>query len=186
MKRLLMTALALACVPPARAESARNDAALNAFGAALAEDADGLLAAEPRPGSAASAMGMRAGDRVWRVDRSAARTRAEAASARRCAAGEARESLVVRRGLETAALSGEPASAPEDFTRGPGELTARELALADARSIRDAARARDDVAEAAPLDWTLRADQAVWVRFPAGLSAALAVGDVVQAEASGP
>jgi hypothetical protein len=162
----------------------RDDAALGGFGAVLCEDADGLLAAEPRPGSAAAALGLRAGDRAWRVDRAAPRTRAEAAGARRSEAPEARESLVIRRGLETAALQGESAASPADFTRGATDLSARERALGDARAARDAAQARDAVAESAPLDWTLRADQAVWVRFPGGLPADLTAGAVVEAEAA--
>ncbi len=169
---------------PAPAVAPRDDAALAAFGLSVSEDADGLLAAEPRPGSPAAAMGARAGDRVWRVDRAAPRNRMEAAAARRAEAPEARESLVVRRGLETVALSGTPAVPPVDLARGAGDLTARERALAEARAGRDAAAAGDAVAEAAPLDWDLRADQAVWVRFPGGLPGELSAGDVVQAVAA--
>src|SRR5262249_42480907 len=57
-------------------------------------------------------------------------------------------------------------------------------ALAAARAARDASRAKDAVAEAAPLEWTLRADQSFWVRFPGGLPAGLLRDDVVQAEAA--
>jgi hypothetical protein len=56
--------------------------------------------------------------------------------------------------------------------------------LAAARASRDDGAARDAVAEAAPLDWTLRADQAFWVRFPGGLPAGLKKGDEVAAEAA--
>ncbi|HEX4049112.1 MAG TPA: PDZ domain-containing protein, partial [Elusimicrobiota bacterium] len=57
-----------------------------------------------------------------------------------------------------------------------------EKGLASARALRDEAAARDAVAEAVPLDWTLRADQAFWVRFPGGLRAGLRPGDEVSAE----
>jgi hypothetical protein len=173
---------AVAAAPAAPTAAPRSEAALAGLGAALDEDADGLLAAEPWPGRPAEGMGLRAGDRVWFADRAPVRTRVEAAAARRAAAPEMRESLIVRRGLETAALSGPESPTPPDFIRGASDLSAREKALADARAARDAVRAKDEVAETAPQDWNLRADQAFWIRFPEGLPAGLAVGDVVAAE----
>ncbi|MFI5351053.1 MAG: PDZ domain-containing protein, partial [Elusimicrobiota bacterium] len=56
--------------------------------------------------------------------------------------------------------------------------------LAAPRAARAGEAAGDAIAEAAPLDWTLRADQAFWVRFPGGLRAGLKKGDEVQAEAA--
>lgn len=172
----------VAAPAPALPLAARDEAALAGFGAALDEDADGLLAAEPLAGRPADRMGLRAGDRVWYADRAAVRTRAEASAARRAAAPEMRESLVVRRGLETLALGGDESPVPPDFVRGSEDLSAREKGLADARAVRDAARAKDAVAEAAPQDWNLRADQAFWIRFPDGLPAGLAQDAVVTAE----
>lgn len=164
----------------------RDEAALAVFGASLSEDEDGLLACAVWPDGAAAAMGLRPGDRAWYVDRAAARTRAEAAAARRAAPPEERASLIVRRGLETLALTGPETPAPRDFVRGERELSAREKSLAAARSARDVAAARDAVVEAAPLSWVLRADQAFWVRFPDGLPSGLRAGDEVSAEAATP
>ncbi|MDE2511037.1 MAG: PDZ domain-containing protein [Elusimicrobia bacterium] len=164
------------------AASSRVDAELAGFGASLDEDADGLLAADAWPGRPADAMGLKAGDRVWFVDRAAVRTRAEAAAARRAAAPEMRESLVVRRGLEAEALTGPESPVPPDFVRGSSDLSAREKVLSDARAARDSIRAKDAVAESAPLDWSLRSDQAFWIRFPSGLPADLAKDDVISAE----
>lgn len=171
--------------PPAAAAFAappRAEATLAASGLALSEDEDGLLAAAVWPGSPAAAMGLRPGDRVWRADRASPRTRAEAAAAVLAAAPEERLSIVARRGLETLALTGAPTPAPPDFVRGPADLSAREKGLAASRTSRDDAAARDAVAEAAPLDWILRADQAFWVRFPDGLPADLKRGDEIAAE----
>lgn len=160
---------------------ARDEAVLAGLGAALNEDQDGLVAEDAWPGRPAAGMGLRAGDRVWFVDRASTRRRSEAAAARRATAPEERESVIVRRGLETVALTGAESPAPPDFVRGSQDLSAREKNLADARSARDASAARDAVAEAAPLDWSLRADQAFWVRFPGGLKTA-AKNDVVEAQ----
>lgn len=162
----------------------RSEAALAASGLALSQDEDGLRAAAAWPDGPAAAMGLRPGDRVWRVDRSAPRARAEAAAALAAADPEERLSIVARRGLETLAMTGAAAPAPPDFVRGPRELSAREKSLAASRAARDESAARDAVAEAAPLDWTLRADQAFWVRFPGGLPAGLKQGDQVVAEAA--
>jgi membrane-associated protease RseP (regulator of RpoE activity) len=168
--------------PVVAPEPPRTDAALSASGVALSEDEDGLLAAAAWPDGPAAAMGLLPGDRVWRVDGSAPRTRDEAAAAIGAAPPEERLSLVARRGLETVVLTGAQTPAPRDFTRGARDLSARERALAAARAARDEAAASDAVAEAAPLDWTLRADQAFWVRFPGGLPAGLKKGDEVPAE----
>lgn len=165
-----------------RSAPARADAALSGLGAALTE-ADGELVADDAFGPAA-AMGLRAGDRAWRVDRGAPRSRAEAAAARLAAAPEERESLVARRGLEVVALSGADAPPPPEFSRGADDLSARERALASLHATKSAQIARDDAAGAAPLDWTLRADQAFWVKFPGGLPAGLKVGDEVAAESA--
>jgi hypothetical protein len=162
----------------------RSEAPLAAAGLALTEDEGGLLAAAVWPGSPAAASGLRPCDRVWRVDRSAPRTRAEAAAAVAASAPEERLSLVARRGLETLALTGAPSPAPPDFTRGSRELSPREKALSAVRTSNEDAAARDAVTEAAPLDWTLRADQAFWVRFPGGLPAGLKKGDEASAEAA--
>ena len=151
-------------------------------GLALSEDDDGLLAAAAWPEGPASVLGLRSGDRVWRVDLAAPRTRPEAAAAALAAAPEERLSLVVRRGLEALPLTGASTPAPPDFVRGPDDLSGREKGWAAARAARDDASARDSVTEAAPLDWTLRADQAFWVRFPDGLPAGLKKGDEVSAE----
>jgi hypothetical protein len=172
-----------AAEPPVSAPP-RAGAVLSASGLALSEDEDGLLAAAAWPDGAASALGLRPEDRVWRVNRAAPRTRAEAAAAVLAAAPEERLSLVVRRGLETLPLAGAATPAPPDFARGADDLSGREKGLAAARASRDDAAARDAVAEAAPLDWTLRADQAFWIRFPDGLAADLKKDDVVSAEAA--
>ena len=171
-------------VRPAEAPAAppRSEATLAASGLALSADEDGLLAAAAWPDGPASSMGLRPEDRVWRVDRAAPRTSAEAAAAVLAASPEERLSLVIRRGLETVALTGSPTPAPADFVRGAQDLSGREKGLAAARASRDDAAARDAVAETAPLDWTLRADQAFWVRFPEGLPAGLKKGDEVTAE----
>ncbi|MFI5347038.1 MAG: PDZ domain-containing protein [Elusimicrobiota bacterium] len=169
-------------VPAPSSAAPRDEAALAGLGAALDEDADGLLASESWPGRPADLMGLRSGDRVLYVDRAQAKNRAEAAAARRAATPEMRESLVIRRGLETADLTGPESPAPPDFVRGSSDLSAREKGIADARAARDAARAKDAVAEAAPMDWSLRADQAFWIRFPDGLPSGLAKDDVISAE----
>jgi S1-C subfamily serine protease len=169
-------------VPAPTSSTPRSEAALAGLGAALDEDADGLLADEAWPGRPADAMGLRAGDRVWYADRAAVKSRAEAAAARRAPAPEMRESLIVRRGLETVALTGPESPVPPDFVRGSADLSAREKGIAAARAAHDASRAKDAVTEAAPLDWNLRADQAFWIRFPDGLPAGLAKDDVVTAE----
>ncbi|HXT01627.1 MAG TPA: PDZ domain-containing protein [Elusimicrobiota bacterium] len=186
-KRSAPAAKASPAVKPAAVETAappRASAALSASGLALSEDEDGLLAAAAWPEGAASAMGLRPGDRVWRVNRAAPRTRAEAAAAVLAAAPEERLSLVVRRGLETLPLAGAATPAPPDFARGADDLSGREISLAAGRAAREDSAARDAVAEAAPLDWTLRADQAFWIRFPDGLPAGLKKGDEVSAESA--
>jgi hypothetical protein len=162
--------------------SPRAEATLAASGLALSEEADGLLAALAWPDGPAAASGLLPGDRVWRVNRAAPATRAEAAAAIGAQAPEGRLALVVRRGLEILLLTGAPTHTPPDFVRGARDLSAREKVLAAARASRDDAAARDAVAETAPLDWTLRADQAFWVRFPDGLPAGLRRGDEVAAE----
>ena len=169
--------------PPAPAPvSRRSEAALAASGLALGEDADGPFAVLAWPDGPAAGAGLRPGDRVWRLNRAAPATRAEAAVALGAQPPEGRLSLVVRRGLETLLLMGAPTPAPRDFTRGESDLSAREKALASARASRDDTAARDAVAETAPLDWTLRADQSFWVRFPGGLPAGLRRGDEIAAE----
>jgi hypothetical protein len=178
-------AVAVATRTAAAAPATRRDeATLAVMGEGLSEDDDGLLASAAWPGGAAAEMGLRPGDRVWYADRSAARTRADAAGARRAAAPEGRASLVVRRGLETLALTGPETPAPADFTRGEKDLSARESSLAAARAARDGETARDAVTEAPPLSWNLRADQAFWVKFPDGLPAGLHPGDMVAAESA--
>ena len=177
MMRTLLCALFVAAAPASAAT--RADATLAASGLALSADDDGLFAASP-----AGSLGLRPGDRVWRVNRAAPAARDEAAAAVDAAAPEGRLSLIVRRGLETLPLTGPQTPAPPDFVRGARDLSAREKALAAARAARDDAAARDSVAETAPLDWTLRADQAFWVRFPGGLPAGLKKGDEVAAEAA--
>lgn len=162
----------------------RASATISASGLALTEDEDGLLAAAAWSDGPASELGLRPGDRVWRVNRAAPRTRADAAAALLAAAPEERLSLVVRRGLETLPLSGASTPAPPDFVRGSDDLSGREKSLSAARAARDDGAARDAVAEAAPLDWTLRADQAFWIRFPGGLPAGLKKDDLVTAEAA--
>jgi hypothetical protein len=143
----------------------------------MGEDADGLFAAS-------DGLGLKSGDRVWRVNRAAARDRDEAASALEAAAPPQRSWIIARRGLETLALTGPGTPAPPDAVRGARELSAREKALAAARAARDEAAARSALAAEPALDWTLRADQALWVRFPGGLRAGLKPGDEVQAETS--
>jgi hypothetical protein len=171
-------AVASSAMPP------RDDAALAALGAPLIETPDGLLSAEPFRRSPAAGMGLRDGDTVLCVDRARAATRAEAAEGARRLAPEERSSLTVRRGLETLALSGDEVPAPKDFERGRDELSARETALAAASATRGDAAALDQVKAAAPLSWTLDAEQSVWVRFPRGLKADLSRDDRVEAEAS--
>ncbi|HAZ09024.1 MAG TPA: hypothetical protein DCZ01_11030 [Elusimicrobia bacterium] len=181
---LLFAALLAAALAPASAAAAppRGEAVLAAFGASLVEDADGLAAAGVRPDSPAAAAGLRPADRILRAAQAAARTRAEAAAALRAVGPESRESLVVRRGLAALPLIDAQSPQPLDFSRGARDLSAREWTLAQARGAQGSAQARDEVAEEAPLDWTLRADQALWVRFPAGLPSGLKKGAVVAAE----
>lgn len=157
---------------------------LSAFGAVLAEDAEGLEAAGVWKGSPADRAGLRESDRVLSVALARTRTPTEVAAALRALSPERRESLVVRRGLRAVALSGEPSAPPSDFTRGSQDLSAREWVLTQARSEKLSAAARDEVASAPPIDWALRADQALWVRWPKGLNAGLQRGDVVRAEVS--
>lgn len=171
-----LTARASIAAPP------EGESILAPRDAALVEDADGLRAAGIWPDSPAALSGLRETDRVLFAARSAARTRAEASAGLRAVASELREHLVVRRGLAALALAGEPAPAPPDFTRRAHELSPRELALARARAERSSAAAHDAVAATPPLDWSLRADQALWVRFPDGLPAGLKKGDVARAE----
>lgn len=188
---LLISALLAAAPAPAPADPlaaapapARAEAVLAAFGASLVEDADGLAAAGVRPDSPAADAGLRPADRVLRAAQAAAGTRSEASAALRAVGPESRESLVVRRGLAALPLIGAPIPPPLDFSRGARDLSAREWALARARGAKGSAQARDEVAETTPLDWTLRADQALWVRFPAGLPSDLKKGAVVEAEAA--
>jgi hypothetical protein len=176
---IIETEATLAATP---APLPRNEATMAAFGTALIESPDGLLATDVRPGSAAEAMGLRAGDLVWRVDRATPRTLDDAAAARLSTIPEERESLVVLRGLESLALTGRESPVPPDFSRGPSDLSIREKSLADARSKRDVASAREIVAQAPALDWTLKAEQSVWVRFPIGLPSGLSRGDIFEAE----
>jgi len=167
-------------------EPQRDDAALSAFGAVLVEDADGLVAAGSFEGSPAHALGLQTGDRILRAARASVRTRAEAAAALMVLAPELRQSLAIRRGLKAVALVGPETPAPANAARRPLELSSREWALAQARASKGALLARDAASEATPLDWTLRADQALWVRFPGGLPAELKRGDIVLAESASP
>jgi hypothetical protein len=177
------TAPAAPVAPPAPSLP-RDEAILSAFGAVLSDGDDELVCSAPRPGSAADATGLREGDSLWRLNASSPRSRSDAAASRRGEGFEMRDSAVVRRGLAALALTGPEAAAPESFTRAPGELSAREKALAFSRYGVASDRARDAVAETPALDWTLRADQAFWIRFPAGLPADLRRDDVIEAESS--
>ena len=184
MKTALAIVSLLSAAPLSAAAPQRDEAVLASYGAALIEDADGLSAAGAWTGSPAGIAGMKEGDRVLFASGAQGRTRAATAAGLSATAPEMREFLVVRRGLEPLALVGEPTPAPADFVRGARDLSAREEALARTRADRSSALARDAVAAAPPLDWSLHADQALWVRFQDGLPTELRTGEIVLAEAA--
>ena len=169
---------------PVPVPASRDEADLSLFGVALSESQDGLAVSDLLPASPAEKMGLRRGDQLLRVDHVDAKTRAQAANARRTESRFERESMVVRRNLEVLALSGAPYQVPADVVRGPADLTPRERANVSVRSGQDLSRARDAIAETPSLDWTLRAEQSFWVRFPKGIPTSVKRDDILEGEVS--
>lgn len=183
--RPLRPAAAAPAAPAAEAERPRPaDAALFAFGVELDEGAGGLDVLAVRPSSRAEALGLRPGDRLMSLDGRPASGRAQAAAALRERAPGVRLSALVRRGGEIRALESAPPARPLPLARGAGELSARERAAARRREGDEREAAEASVRAAPSPAFTARADQSLWVRFPAGLSASVRKGDVVVAEVS--
>lgn len=173
-----------AASPDAQRPDLPADPALFALGLELAAEHSGLQVLVTRPGSRAAALGLRPGDRLLWLDHQPVSTRAQAAAVLRAWAPGSRLSAVVRRGEEIKTLQAGPAPRPAAFGRGPGELSARERALAGERAAQDSAAAAAAVRSVPAPAFTARAEQSIWVRFPKGLPASLKDGDIVETEAA--
>ena len=176
--------LSSAVAPAATSASdSLDEIALFGLGASLVVQDDGLLVAAVRPGSRADAAGLKAEDRLLRVD-NAVSTPAKAAAAMRAWTPGTRLSLVVRRGLEIRSLETDMAPPARDYARGERDLSDHEKVLAAERSTQTASDGRAVLTAVGPLTVPVRADKGLWTRFIKGLPAGLKKGDEVVAEAA--
>lgn len=172
-----------AAAPAEKAADSLDELALFGLGADLVSDDRGLIVSYVRPGSRAEKAGLKAGDQLLRADGAAA-SRAKVASALRAWTPGTRLALIVRRGLEIAALATAVPPPARDYVRGDKDLSEHERSLAADRSAKAAAGGLAVVKAVAPLTVPVRADQGLWLRFPKGLPAGLKKGDEVVAESA--
>ncbi len=174
---------ATATPPLAASPESLDEIALFGLGAGLTAQDDGLVVASVRPGSRADSAGLRAGDRLLRVDGTVSSRAAVAAQLRAWTPGT-RLALVVRRGLEIHPLETAPVPPARDYARGGRDMSEHEKVLAAERSAQAVSEGRAAVKASGPLSVAIRADQNLWTRFPKGLPTGLKKGDEITAEAA--
>lgn len=162
--------------------SGDHAASLASLGVALSEEDENLSVVSVLPGSQAEKLKLQPNDALAFLDRAQTTSAAEAAAAYQSWTPGTRLSAVVRRGHRILTLEGpDPASAAL-FSRGVKDLSSREQQLRDDRLAKALAAGEETLRHAQPLDIQVPARQAFWLRFPKGISANAAVGDVLTGE----
>lgn len=168
--------------PVAPADSL-DEIALFGLGVSLVPLDDGLVVASVRPGSRADAAGLKADDRLLRLDGAVTSTALVASQLRAWTPGT-RLPLIVRRGLEVRATETAVVPPARDYARGDRDLSEHEKVLASERSTQAVSDGRAVVKAVGPLTVPVRSEQGLWTRFAKGLPAGLKKGDELVAEAS--
>ncbi|MDD5627496.1 MAG: PDZ domain-containing protein [Elusimicrobia bacterium] len=172
-------------LPPAQAPAGRRPVPpvpLNALGAVLRDGEGSAETLAVLPGSEAEAMGLAAGDRLAILDGTPIRSRGEAAQAWLAWDPALRLWAAARRGLQVVDLQSRPPAEEPAFARGRRDLSAREAAVKERLLQRAALSARMALAQAPSLQVSVPARQALWIRFPDGLSGNVATGDILTGE----
>lgn len=154
-----------------------------ALGAALVDSPAGPAVGEPLSDSPAESLGLKAGDRVYALAGKPTPSAGQpAASALSSWPLGARLSAVVARGLEVRRLEASAPPAPSDRGREKDKLSAHELAIKQGRLDASGEAAAAALRAAPPLDFSVHARQAFWLRFPNGVRADVAPGAIFVGE----
>ena len=154
--------------------------ALTAFGVPLRESGDSAVVLAPLSGSPAAALGLAPQDRLAFLNADRIHSPADAARAWLGWSPDMRLGAVVRRALRTVALKSQLTDEEPAFLRGPQELSPHEQELKAARLTQAFRTASLTVSQAPPLQVGIPARQLFWIRFPAGIPATVATGDILE------